>query len=149
MSFIKKVLLSVLALTIVFQGLAHANKKLKQTENQNIAMVIEAFRLAIINKDKPVFVNLFYNETVPWLGVVSDKTMAGASKSKERERKRNKVSGGEYLSFIDWIVSTPKVIEEKFWDIKILHDSDVATVHFKYSFHQNSKKTIGGMKLGT
>jgi hypothetical protein len=63
---------------------------------------------------------------------------------KEDGRQRSKVGGGNYLSFIDWIVKTPKTIEEKFWDVEIINDEDIASVHFKYSFHQDDKKTNWG-----
>jgi len=146
MSFINKILLVACAIFIVFQSTAHANNKSLHEDKKNIEAVIETFRVSLINKDKDVFIKLFYNDTVPWLGVASDKTIALAPPPKEgdRKRERTKVGGGDYLSFIDWIVSTPKAIEEKIWDVKILQDSDIASVHFKYSFHQDDNKTNWG-----
>jgi len=148
MSFTKKILLSACTVLICFQNVAWANDKPAQTETSKIEAIIEVFRVSIINKDKPSFVDLFYNETVPWLGVSSDKTLALAPppppKENKKVRQRTKVNGGNYLSFIDWIVSTPKAIEEKFWDVKILQDGDIASVHFKYSFHQDENKTNWG-----
>lgn len=143
MSFIKKLLLPVCAIFIFFQSTVHAYEKSMQTELKNIEAVIETFRVSLINKDKPAFLELFYNKSVPWLGVANDKTIA-MSPSKEGDRQRLKVGGSDYLSFIDWIVSTPKAIEEKFWDIKILQDIDIASVHFSYSFHQDNNKTNWG-----
>jgi len=131
---------------VSIQSTAQANESSSQVEVTKIEAVVEAFRASIINKNKEVFINLFYNETVPWLGVASDQTLAFAPPppAKKGARQRSKVRGSNYLSFIDWIVSTPKAIEEKFWDVKILHDSDIASVHFKYSFHQDNNKTNWG-----
>ena len=145
MSFIKKLLLPTCLVCMLFNINVQANEKVNSTEIKNIEAVIEAFRISLINKDKPVFIELFYNDAVPWLGTVSDETMAHTPPPpKEGGRQRTKVGGGNYLSFIDWIVKTPKKIEEKFWDIKIINDEDIASVHFKYSFHQDDKKTNWG-----
>jgi len=146
MSFIKQIFLPACIIIACFQNIANANEKSSQAEVKKIEAVIEAFRLSLINKNKPVFVKLFYNEAVPWLGVTSDQTLASVPPppAKKGARKRSKVRGGNYLSFIDWIVSSPKTIEEKFWDVKILQDGDIASVHFKYSFHQDNKKTNWG-----
>jgi len=146
MSFINKLLLPAGIACIFFTINVQASNKANTKEIKNIEAVIEAFRVSLINKDKPVFIDLFYNDSVPWLGTVSDETMANTPPPppKEDRRKRGKVNGGNYLSFIDWIVKTPKEIEEKFWDVKIINDEDIASVHFKYSFHQDDKKTNWG-----
>ena len=147
MSIIKQILLPVCVTFLCFQSTATANEYSNQSEVKKIEAVIEAFRMSLINKNKPVFINLFYNKAVPWLGVTSDQTLAFTPpppQVKKGARQRSKVRGSNYLSFIDWIVSTPKAIEEKFWDVKILHDSDIASVHFKYSFHQDHNKTNWG-----
>jgi len=157
MNFIKQIFFPACIIIVCFQSIAHANEKASQAEVKKIEAVIETFRVSLINKNKPVFINLFYNEAVPWLGVTSDQTLAsvppppppvkkGVNKRSKvaGARQRSKVRGGNYLSFIDWIVSTPKAIEEKFWDVKILQDGDIASVHFKYSFHQDNNKTNWG-----
>jgi hypothetical protein len=144
MYFLKKVLLPACVIIVCFQSTANANEKTSKVDVKKIEVVIEAFRMSLIDKNKSVFINLFYNETVPWLGVASAQTIALAPPAKEGERQRPKISSSNYLSFIDWIVSTPKAIEEKFWDVKILQDGDIASVHFKYSFHQDNKKTNWG-----
>ena len=145
MSFIKTLLLSACLVCLLFNASAHPNEKANTNEIKKIEAVIEAFRISLINKDKPLFIDLFYNDAVPWLGTASDKTMAlTPPPPKEDGRQRSKVGGGNYLSFIDWIVKTPKTIEEKFWDIEIINDEDIASVHFKYSFHQDDKKTNWG-----
>jgi len=144
MSLINKLILPVCAIFICFQSSTHATENTMDTEREKIEAVIEAFSVSIINKDKPTFINLFHHTTVPWLGSASDKTFALAPPAKEGQPKRTKVHSSDYISFIDWIVSTPKAIEEKFWDVKILHDTDIASVHFKYSFHQDKVKTNWG-----
>lgn len=144
MDLIKKYLLVTCAISLLYQGSALANEKNYPLDIKNIKAVVEAFRVSIINKDKAQFVDLFHSEPVPWLGVASKQTIALAPPPKEGQRKRTKVMNGDYLSFIDWIVKTPKSIEEKFWDVKIINDEDIASVHFKYSFHQDDKKTNWG-----
>lgn len=144
MKSIKKTLLPACVILICFQSIIWANEKPDQTKTQNIEAVIDAFKLSIINKDKALFVELFYNEAVPWLRVASDKTIALVPPVKEGKDQRAKVRGGSYLKFIDMIVAEPKAVEEKFWDIEILQDGDIASVHFKYSFHRGEVKTNWG-----
>jgi len=146
MSLIKQILLPACVFLLFFQSTANANTDFNQSEIKEIEAVVETFRMSLINKNKPAFINLFYNKAVPWLGVTSDQTLAFAPPPpvKKDARQRSKVRGSNYLSFIDWIVSTPKAIEEKFWDVKILQDGDIASVHFKYSFHQDNNKTNWG-----
>lgn len=113
----------------------------KDADLTNIKQVVEDFRVSIIEKDKEKFLTLFYGETVPWLGVMSPETLA---LNPERAKKHGKITSGNYTNFIEWIVSAPTTQEEKFWDVKILSDGEIGSVHFKYSFHMGDYKSNWG-----
>lgn len=102
-----------------------------------IMQVVEDFALALIEKDEQKFVELFYHKSVPWIGITG-LNRTGNLPSNNGEQL------GNHLSFIGWVVRTPQKIEEKFWDINIQTDGDVASVHFKYSFHKDDYKSNWG-----
>ncbi|NQZ06461.1 MAG: nuclear transport factor 2 family protein [Algicola sp.] len=131
----------ILPLSILLCLSIQANASTNKDAQKNIQQVVEDFRVSLIEKDKEKFLSLFYGEHIPWLGVVSDKTMA---RHPERSKKRGKINSGNYESFIDWIVTDSKPKEEKFWDINIQSDGEIGTVHFKYSFHNGDYKTNWG-----
>jgi len=151
MNFTRFILLSFLTFSFN-QTSANAEnmKEEKKNNNAEIKQIIEDFRISIIEKDKEKFVALFQDKTIPWLGVLSDESMANISKSANKttkkvdQKKPSKVKPGNYLEFIDWIVSDSEKTEEKFWDVKILSDDEIASVHFKYSFHRGDNKTNWG-----
>ena len=49
-----------------------------------------------------------------------------------------------YLSFIEGIVADPRRSEEKFENVRIDTDGDIASVYFDYSFHADGRKTNYG-----
>lgn len=102
-----------------------------------VMQVVENFRLALVEKDEQKFVDLFYHKSVPWIGITGLKRTGNLPTNNGEQL-------GNHLSFIGWVVSTPQQIEEKFWDIKIHTDGDVASVYFKYSFHKDNYKSNWG-----
>ncbi len=121
---------------MVLSSVAVAKEDGKKVD-QEIREVIEAFRLSIIEKDEETFNDLFYDKSIPWISVVADKRTGSLP-------SQSGVRPGSYVQFISWIVSTEEKLEEKFWDIEILTDSDIASVHFKYSFHIGDYKSNWG-----
>ena len=114
-----------------------------QTALTEINSIVEDFRLSIINKDKARFKQLFYAEDIPWLGVFTPTSLAFVHK---KNPKAAPISQSNYSDFIDWILSQSGAVEEKFWNIKILTDQSVASVHFDYSFHIGDYKSNWGQE---
>ncbi len=114
-----------------------SGQSLAATSEQEIGKVIEDFRLAIINKDEQKFVDLFYDKSIPWLGIRADKRRGSLP-------SQNGVDHGSYVKFIAWIVSHQEVIEEKFINVQIETDGDIASVYFDYSFHIGDYKQNWG-----
>lgn len=107
------------------------------TPKEEVAGVVESFRQAIIDKDEAAFVNLFFNKSVPWIGVEG-------AKRKGILPSQSGIYTGSYRGFISWVVSTDEKAEEKFWDVNIMTDGEIASVHFKYSFHEGDYKNNWG-----
>jgi len=124
--------------TVLFLfSIAHFARGENAEHHDEVMQVVEDFRLALIEKDEQKFVDLFYQKSVPWIGITGQKR-SGNLPSTNGEQL------GNHLNFIGWVVRTPQRIEEKFWDINIHTDGDVASVHFKYSFHKGDYKSNWG-----
>jgi hypothetical protein len=113
------------------------SEPIKQQDHDDLMQVVEDFRLALINKDEKSFIDLFYTKTAPWIGIVN-------AQDKGDLPSNNGEQLGNHLSFIGWIARTPAKIEEKFWDINIQTDGIVASIYFKYSFHNDDYKSNWG-----
>ncbi|MFT5294998.1 MAG: hypothetical protein ACI9YH_001008 [Colwellia sp.] len=50
-----------------------------------IEEVVEDFRIAIINKDKTKFLNLFHKGEIPWIGVFSESSLKYVQKNTRKQ----------------------------------------------------------------
>jgi hypothetical protein len=99
-----------------------------------IRAVIDSFRTAIIQRDKPRFLSLFVSDDLPWQGVLTDD---GLAQLKRRDPKASKVTYDRKstpVAFIDGILRNKAGSEETISNIRIDTDGDVATASFDYSF---------------
>jgi hypothetical protein len=113
----------------------------------DVAKVVETFRVSIINKDKAAFMKLFLRDDIPWIGVTTDASLEimAANNRKAQKPEPNKLyTAGSPRSFIDGIAGTEKLMEEKFSNVRIDTDNDVAQVYFDYSFNQDGYKSNWG-----
>ncbi|WP_193165682.1 nuclear transport factor 2 family protein [Microbulbifer hainanensis] len=104
---------------------------------EEVAAVVESFRQAIIDKDEKTFTNLFFDQRVNWMAVNGAKRTGSLP-------SQSGIYIGSYLGLIGWLVSTDVKAEEKFNDIHIMTDGEIASVHFKYSFHEDDDKKNWG-----
>ena len=114
---------------------------------REIGAVIEAFRTAIIEKDKPKFLALFPESgPVAWQSVIGDDNLKQVRLKKPQTGKASPDPKRTHLSFIDGIVANPKPAEETFDDIRIDTDGDVASVAFDYRFLSDGRETNRGLE---
>jgi hypothetical protein len=116
-------------------------------DRARIEQVVESFRVSVIKKDKDSFLKLFYSETIPWIGVTTDKSLAreNANKPKPDMPDLKKLyASGNPRKFIEGIAKNPEPLEEKFENVRIDSDGDVAQVWFDYSFNNGSYKENWG-----
>jgi hypothetical protein len=116
------------------------------TDRARIEHIVEAFRVAIIKKDQASFLKLLHNESIPRIGIVTDKSLAHekAAKKNPADPDPKKVFEGNARKFIEGIVKSPDRLEEKFENVRIDSDGDVAQVFFDYSFNANDYKENWG-----
>lgn len=116
-------------------------------DRASIEKVVETFRVSIINKDKDSFMKLFYSDTIPWIGVNTDKSVAWlkAHKPKPELQDLPKIYVGKGpKEFIENIVRFSGKEEEKFDNVRIDTDGDVAQVWFDYSYNYSGYKSNWG-----
>lgn len=106
--------------------------------------VVETFRRAIIDKDRARFATLFLREDIPWQDVNSDADLA---RMKARDPAAAKVTIDRrygWRSFIAGIATSASQQEERFRNLRIETDGDIAALWFDYSFHEDGRETNHG-----
>ncbi|MCG7565349.1 hypothetical protein MHM95_03480 [Pseudoalteromonas sp. CnMc7-15] len=126
----------LILLLVCFHSFLYASESPKHSHKQ-IVKVVDDFMLAIKNKDEQSFTDLFYSNNVPWLGV-------NPEKRKGNLPSNDGIIYATHLGFIGWIASSEENIEEKYWDLTIKSDGEIASVYFKYSFHIGDYKMNWG-----
>lgn len=104
----------------------------------------EAFSAAIIDKDKPRFEKLFLHGNTAWQSVTGDANLQQVRQKHPQALKVRVNPEHNPQSFIDSIVASKDKQEEKFRDVKIENDGDIASVYFDYSYHAGDKETNHG-----
>lgn len=119
----------------------------QEQAKQDIGKVIEAFRTAILEKDKPKFLALFpASGPVAWQSVIGDDNLRQMRLKKPETNKANLNPKRSHLSFIDGIVSEPERSEETFDNIRIDTDGEIASVAFDYRFLSDGRETNRGLE---
>ena len=141
---------ALLAAYLAFAALSPAAASAQSTytqeqAKQDIGKVIEAFRTAILEKDKPKFLALFpASGPVAWQSVIGDDNLRHLRLKRPEAGKANYNPKYSHLNFIDGIVADKEHSEETFDDIRIDTDGDVASVGFDYRFLQDGRETNRG-----
>ena len=121
------------------------------SEDQDIKAVIKTFEESIQNKDRELFLGLFLEKGVSWVGVFSEKIMeeriALVKEINKKENKNIEVTR-KFLSspqdFIESIISEEGPSKEEFSNIQIHSDKNIATVYFDYAYYKDNKKQNWG-----
>ncbi|MGH8077948.1 MAG: nuclear transport factor 2 family protein [Lysobacter sp.] len=125
---------------------AQAKPTVPTRDVAQIEAVVEAFRTAIIDKDKERFVRLFVPGHVTWQSVRGDDTLRIAREKNPQAAKVTIDPNKTHLTFIDGIVAAKERQEERFRNVKIETDGDIASVTSDYSFHELERETNRGQE---
>jgi hypothetical protein len=115
-----------------------------ETDEKDIKAVIESFRTAIIQRDKPRFLTLFVSPDVPWQGVLTDEGLVQLRHFDAHAAKVAYDSRSTPGTFLDSIIRSKKSSEEKFSNIKVDTDGEVATASADYEFLSGEKLVNSG-----
>jgi len=142
----KKIIL--IASILLFSKVAFATP---EQDQKSLDQIVKDFETAIINKDKKLFLDLFYEGGVSWVGVTAKKDFE-AAKSRadeaiakgERARKPMKNFQSDPEKFMDMLIQRVDAPKETFENVKIHHDGEVATIYFDYVFYNGEVKQNWG-----
>lgn len=109
--------------------------------DKDIGVVVEAFRTAIIAKDRERFLKLFYPGATSWIGVYGD---ASLQQGLKKHPERAKAYAGSPAEFIEAVAGAAQRSEEEFSNVAISSDADVASVSFDYRFLKDGVATNHG-----
>jgi hypothetical protein len=112
-----------------------ASAQVTGSAEQQVEAVVEAFRTAIIEKDKEKFMQLFLREDTTWNTSVTERSrdlMLAGHRDKPRPPKTD--VPGTPRTFIGFIAADKARNEEKFDNVRIDTDGEVAQVWFDYVF---------------
>lgn len=113
----------------------------------DIEKVLKSFSRALAEKDKPLYMSLFFSdkpEEVGWQHVSEDTRLSQIRKTKPDAIKARRLPGNNFISLIDESVGTVESREERFFNVKIDTDGEIASVLFDYEFYAAGKKTNWG-----
>lgn len=115
-------------------------------DKQQIEAIVEAFRVAIIDKDPESFMKLFLHEDITWSGVMTDGSLAriNAEIKDPNAPRPMKYFNSKPRKFIERIAKNPARLEETFDTVHIDSDGDVAQVWFDYAFVEDGHKNNWG-----
>jgi hypothetical protein len=143
-----RVLLSSLLLAVCLAGPAHAADQattgapsVRSADVAAIHAVVEQFKAAIIARDGKTLGSLFLQDHNSWLSVPDEAVWA---KIKARNAKARKVFPSTWKAFVEFVRSSDKPIEERFYNVRVDTNGTVASVWFDFDFLQDGKVTNRG-----
>ena len=135
-----RVLLSSLLLAACLAGPAQAADA-RAADVAAINAVVEQFKTAIIARDGKTLGSLFLQDHDSWLSVADEKAW---EKVKARHPKARKVVPSSWKKFSEFIQTSSKPVEERFYNVRIDTNGAVASVWFDFDFLIDGKVTNRG-----
>lgn len=114
---------------------------------QAVFRVVEAFQRALLNKDKPAFVRLFFSdrpEAIGWQAVVDDAKLAQIQRERPQAIKARPIPGNNFIALIDSVLASPTVEEERISNLKVDTDGEIAAASFDYAYLSDGKLSNWG-----
>ena len=122
----------------------------RRQERAAIEQVVKSFAKALVEKDRPLYMSLFFSDKadeIGWQFVSEDSRLIHIRKTKPDAIKARRIPGNNFISLIDAAVAANESNEEKFSNVKIDTDGEIASVTFDYEFYEAGKKTNWGKEM--
>ena len=140
-----RALLSSLLIAMCLAGPAHAADQAstgaRAADVAAIHAVVEQFKAAIIARDGKTLGSLFLQDHNSWLSVPDE---AAWAKIKARNAKARKVFPSTWKEFTEFVRTSSKPIEERFYNVRVDTNGTVASVWFDFDFLEDGKVTNRG-----
>jgi len=137
-------LFSFIAFALCLAGSAQAmapSAAVHAADVNAIQVVVDQFKAAIISHDGPSLASLFLQDHDSWLSVADE---AAWARVKARNPQACKVTPSSWKKFSEFIQSTSKPVEERFYNVRIDTNGAVASVWFDFDFLLDGKVTNRG-----
>ncbi|WP_333679716.1 hypothetical protein [Dyella sp.] len=103
---------------------------------QQIQQVIHDFQTGIIKKDRALLTSLFYPGSNSWFSVA---TAPVYQSLQQKFPGATRVRSGNYMEFIAFVAGSPDPMEEKFSNVQIHTDGNIAAVYFDFVYLDKGK----------
>ncbi len=138
-----------IATGLALAGGALAANAATPADEAGIRAVVEQFRSAIVDKDKPRFLATLLQPGITWQWVNSDATITRAQVKHPEVTKAKPDATYTATSFIDNVVDGAARKEERFGPLAIDSDGDAASVAFDYQFLIDGREANHGREYWT
>jgi len=129
-------------------GCSHLPRSHSPTPDiQAVEQVVERFRVAILHKDKPSYMRLFFSErpeAIGWQAVVDDAKLAQIQRERPQAIKARPIPGNNFVALIDSVVASKAVEEERIANLRIDTDGEIASASFDYAYLTDGKVSNWG-----
>ena len=109
--------------------------------------VVERFRVAIVERDKPGYMTLFFSdkpEEVGWQAVVDDERLRSIQENRPQAIKARRIPTNNFVALIDGVVSSAAAEEERVSNVCVTTDGEVASAVFDYAYVSAGQATNRG-----
>jgi ketosteroid isomerase-like protein len=127
-------------LCVLFAGVALAAPPKPVSTPEDVAaisLVAEQFQAALKAKDVKALSSLLLHSNIMWTSPMSDKRVQQIRA--ETDPNFDGVPAGGYGGFAQFVKNAKFPIEERFYNVKITQDADLAWVMFDYEFVGDGK----------
>lgn len=115
-----------------------------------IRQVVERFMSSLKHKDKAAYMSLFFSdkpEDITWQFVSEDTRLEHIRKTKPDAIKARQIPANNFVALIDGAVASPHPQEERFSNVRIDTDGEIASVSFDYVFLSKGEKLNWGKEM--
>ena len=112
-----------------------------------VKQVVESFRVAILKKDKPSFMDLFFSskpEEIGWQAVVDDARLEVIRLDRPQAIKARRIPTNNFVALIDSVVASKTTEEERISNVSVDTDGEVASASFDYVYLSDGRATNWG-----
>lgn len=113
-----------------------AFSQVQSNYNESLETLVKEFTRCINEKDSAAFKKLFFTESVPFVGIMSEATEASIKKN---YAEFEGISVSNSKQFMEQIINSKKVQSERIYHLKYETDNSIASIDFDYSFTAGEK----------
>jgi hypothetical protein len=118
-----------------------------ETDVVAVKQVVESFRVAILKKDKPAYMDLFFSskpEEIGWQAVVEDARLEVIRRDRPQAIKARRIPTNNFVGLIDSVVASKTTEEEQISALSVDTDGEVASASFDYVYLSDGRATNWG-----